>query len=303
MLHLDDLDIKIIKELDSPSSPQWNVRESYANISRKLGVDEETVRLRMKRLKERGFLPAWRLMVNPLLLDQEAVSFELEVDVEERKARAVSQIKLVDGVTKIIDFRGKGLLVSLCSEEESLSRKIQLIESICGSPKSAIWKSRFSPPKVRMKKIDWKIVNAIREDPRMDLDDIAKLLGVSLRTVQRRLSAMKEGKAIYLSSSPKVDAVGGLMSCFLVFCPDHPKKKAVDNAIHSNFNRIGHSDFSPEDYSIFGRHCENPAEADRVLEKLKAFDGVQDARMQIMQEVILVQDWLKNEIDRRISAQ
>ncbi len=202
-------------------------------------------------------------------------------------------------MTKIIDFRGTGLLVSVWSEKESLPRKIQLIESICGSPKSAVWKSRFPQPDVRMRKVDWRIVNAMKDDARLDLDDVAESLGVSTRTVQRRLSAMEEGKAVYLAGAAQVDAVGGLMSCFLVFCPDRAKKGAVDDVIHSNITRIGHSDFSPEEYSIFGRHSENPADADRVLEKLKAIEGVEDAKMHIMDKLILVHDWLNSEIDRR----
>ncbi|HZW56029.1 MAG TPA: Lrp/AsnC family transcriptional regulator [Nitrososphaerales archaeon] len=304
MLHLDDLDVKIIRELGSPSSPQWNLRESYANISRKLGVDEETVRLRVKRVKERGFLPAWRLMVNPNLLNLRAVTVELDVDgAEEGKEKAISQLELVDGVTKIIDFNGKGLLVTVYSEKkdddgELLSRRIRLIESICGSQKLTMFESRFPRPDVRMRKIDWQIVGALREDARQDLEDVAVSLRVSARTVQRRLSAMREGKAVYLSGAPNVGAAGGLMCCFLVFSPDRMKKRAVDHAIHSDFNRIGTLDTSPEEYSVFGRHCENLADADNVLEKLRAIDGVQNTRMHIMKKLILVQDWLWHEIDR-----
>jgi len=54
----DDLDVRIIKELASPASPQWNVKQTYSNIARRLGVDEETVRRRLKRAEERGVIPA-----------------------------------------------------------------------------------------------------------------------------------------------------------------------------------------------------------------------------------------------------
>lgn len=81
----------------------------------------------------------------------------MEVDEEEKKAKAISQIKLVDGVTRIFDYRGKDLLVTLYSEEGSLSRKIQLIESICGKSKSVLWKSRFPRPGVGMRKIDGRL--------------------------------------------------------------------------------------------------------------------------------------------------
>ncbi len=49
VLNLDDLDMRIIRELGGSRPTQWNVRESYSNIARKLGVDEETVRMRVNR--------------------------------------------------------------------------------------------------------------------------------------------------------------------------------------------------------------------------------------------------------------
>lgn len=302
MLHLDDLDVKIIRELGSPSSPQWNVRESYANVSRKLGVDEETVRMRVKRAMERGFLPPWRLTINPRLLGCDTVSLELEVVKEEKKTEVVSQLKLVDGVTRILDYRGKGLLVTLSSEEESLPRRIRLIESICGSSKSVMWKSKFPRPEMRMKMIDWRIVNAMKDDARMDLHSVAKSLGVSTRTVQRRLAAMTEGKAVYLVGEPNVENLGGLLCCFVVFCPDHLRKREVDNEIRSKFSRLGISDMSPEEHTIFGMPCQNLAEADRALDSLKSIEGVEEAGMRIMKQAILVQDWLKSETEKRASG-
>lgn len=303
MHRLDELDMRIIRELGSPTSPPWNVRLSYADISRRLGVDEETVRLRVKRARERGAFPTWQLMINPHLLGCDAVTLELEVEAEERKARAISQIKLVDGVTKIHDYRGKGVQVALYSEPgESLARKIRLIESICGSPTSAQWTSRFPEPSMLMTRTDWKIVRALREDPGRDLAEVATSVGTTPRTVQRRLSKMREGEAIFLSGDPHVGAVAGLICCFVVFCPDARSKRSVDAHIRADFSRVGHIDSSSEDYSIIGMPCENLTEADRALGKLKTMAGVQEADMRIMQNFILVQDWLSSEIERRIAA-
>lgn len=301
LYHLDDLDMKIIREIDSPNSPSWNVRVSYADISRKLGVDEETIRLRVKRAREHGAFPTLRLMVNPRLLDRKAVSLEVEVDAEEEKAMAVSKLRRVEGVTKIIVYRGKGLQVTVYVQETgSLTRQINSIESICGSSKSAMWTSRFPRPSVRMRKVDWKIVQALSAEAGRDLDEVATSLRVSARTVQRRLSVMTEGKAVFLSGAPNVDSVGGVTCCFVVHCPDGRSKRSLDATIRSDFSRVGHIDTSPEDYSAFGVPCENLAEADKVLARLRAADGVQDAGMRIMNEVILVQDWLNGEIERRI---
>lgn len=295
--------MRIIRELDSPKSPPWNLRISYADISRKLGVDEETIRLRVKRARERGAFPTWQLMINPQILGCDMVSVELDVDAEETKAKVISQIRLVDGVTKIHDYHGKGIQVCLYSEPgEPLSRKIRLIESICGSSASARWTSRFPEPSMRMRKTDWRIVKALREDPGRDLADVATSVGTTHRTIQRRLSKMREGKAIFLSGDPHVGAVTGLVCCFVVFCPDARSKRAVDARIRADFKRMGHIDSSPDDYSIIGMPCENLAEADRALGKLRTMTGVKDADMRIMRDLILVPDWLASEVDRRIAA-
>jgi DNA-binding Lrp family transcriptional regulator len=80
MQQLDDLDVRIFREFNNPGSPQWNLRESFTAIARRLGVDEETVRLRVGRLRKRGVVPAWRVAVNPRLLGYEETGLDLEVE-------------------------------------------------------------------------------------------------------------------------------------------------------------------------------------------------------------------------------
>ena len=83
---------------------------------------------------------------------------------------------------------------------------------------------------------------------------------------------------------------------------DPRKKRAADYVIHSTFNRIGSSDTSPEQFSTFGISCQNYSEADRVTEELEAIDGVKSVRMRVLKDIIVVQDWIGNEIEKRISA-
>jgi DNA-binding Lrp family transcriptional regulator len=303
LLNLDDLDLKIIRELGGSNPPKWNVRESYSAISRKLGVDEETVRTRVNRARERGFLPRWHVMVNPLLIGCREAILNLEVMDESRTPESISKITGVDGVYAVTDFRGKELGVMLYYEgKDSLSSRVSEIESICGSQSMALWDCPFPRPDLQMKALDWKVIDAMREDAWADLDLVAKSIGTSTRTVQRRLSAMIEGRAVYLSRPPNVDAVGGLMCNYLISFTDPEKKRAADYAIHSNFSRIGASDTSSDNYSMFGISCQNFSEADEVARRLEAIDGVQSARMRIMRQAVVVQDWLRARIETRIRA-
>ena len=90
------------------------------------------------------------------------------------------------------------------------------------------------------------------------------------------------------------------MCNFLVLFSDSDKKRAADYEIHSAFDRIGAFDSSSEQFSVFGISCENFAEADKVTERLRSIDGVQNVRMRIMKDVIVLQDWIKEQIDMRL---
>jgi DNA-binding Lrp family transcriptional regulator len=115
---------QVLRELTSPASFQWNVRESCARIAKKLGIDEETVRLAVKRAKDSGFVEKWRIFLNPDLLGQKAGAIQVEVNAVS-KVHGISQIRLIDGVVVIFDFHDKGLRVIFNFEtDQALERKL-----------------------------------------------------------------------------------------------------------------------------------------------------------------------------------
>jgi DNA-binding Lrp family transcriptional regulator len=300
MHRLDDLDVRIIKELGSPSSTNWNVRETYSNIARRIGVDEETVRRRLKRAEELGSVSGWRMMVNPHLIGCEAASLDLDVEDEMNKGRAIAAVRRVDGVIKILDFRGRGLQVTLYYQNsDAMRRKIELIGSICGSSRPTVWELVFPRVDVRMTGTDWEIVDAMLEDARKSLEDVSQSKGVSVRTVERRLKGITEGRAVYLQGAPNFRMFAGLSCVFLVFCTDRKKKSVVDKLVLSKLHRTELANTSSQQYSTFVTAYDNLSQADDTANWIGSLDGVNSVKMGIMRELIVVQDWLRDEIRKR----
>lgn len=296
----DSLQARILRELISPSSPQWNVRQSYASVARKLGVDEETVRIRVKHAQESGFLLGWELVLNPHAIHRESASMLLEVDDMDRKPAVISQIRLLEGVIFIFDFYERDLQVVLFYEnEQELARKVQLIGLICRSTTSTYWKNEFPPSDFTLRRTDWQIVKALRSDPRKSISDIAKEVKISARTVKRRLTLMEDARAFYLHPKVNVKKSPGMTYHFLVSSQDG-KKSRVDQVLRSKLAGVVYVDTAAKQYSVFATFCSNISEAEETRRWIMSLEGVRDVRMHMMKEMIPAHDWFNEKIEKHI---
>ena len=297
MLPLDDLDVRILREVNCPDCPQWNVRESFTAIGRRVGVDEETVRLRVLRLRDRGVLPALRISINPRLLGLEEMGLDLEVAGTAAKTAVLSLLRSLPGITQVADFQGPGALAVLWHDDvDAVTWLRKQIDPVGAWTLRASWTTPFPDPTIKMRSVDWRILASMRDDARKDLRTVASTARTTVRTVHRRLSAMTEGKAAFVVGMPDPSRVVGLLCNYLVHCPDSAGKRAADSVVLREFTRIGTFDTGPEEYSIFGMVCENLSRAEETLAQLRSLYGVVTVRLGIVREIFSVDDWLDSRL-------
>lgn len=140
------------------------------------------------------------------------------------------------------------------------------------------------------------------KDARRSLKGVSESVGVSVRTVERRLNMMSEGRAVYLQGTPNFKAFAGLSCVFLLFCPDRQEKRTVDQAILSKVKRIELANTYSRKYSTFVMLFDNLAVADDFIEWIRNLKCVESVSMGIMKELIVVQNWLQEEIVKRMLA-
>lgn len=303
MTELDELDLKIVREVGGSEANRWKARRSYSAISRAIDVDEETIRLRLLRLRERGLLPSWRLLVNPVLLECREALVGASVANETQKEAVLHRLHSLEGVHTVKDYRGRDVEVVLYYPNESaLDDLKQSVETICGASSSTVWRLPVKPTTVKMRRTDWRILAELQEDAWRDLKDVAEALGVSVRTVQRRISALVDGSAVHLAGVPKFEAIPGLVCNFIVTFSDSANKHEADRLILATLPNIGASYTSPARMSAFGIACSNYHDADSATATITAVPGVESVRMRIGKEVVAVSNWLKTMVDRRATG-
>ena len=305
---MDALDTRIIRELTGPDgSYQWNVRQSLSKIARKLEVDEETIRRRIKRVGDSGLLKGSELIVNPYLLSREPVRMLLKTPYsEESKRSAISQIQLVDGVLLIVDMHGDTLQVLMfCESEEAVSRRTKLISSILDAKDPIILRNLeglgFLHPNTKVQKTDWLILKSMRKDPRKSAQQVAKEIDVSKRTVERRINVMVENNAFFHMFNLDFRKSDGVTCSTIVSYKDQRTKARLDKIIEARLVRIIFSATAANMVSQFNFVCHNVAETESTVNWIRELDGVSKASLGIVKEYILVSDWLDNEIERMIA--
>ncbi|HLF06883.1 MAG TPA: hypothetical protein VI893_06920 [Thermoplasmata archaeon] len=266
-----------------------------------LDIDEETVRSRLKHMNSVRFLRGWQLILNPALLGREAAIVELSVGDSESKPEVISRLRLLEGVTLIDDLYGRELAVSTMYESpSSLERQVRLFASLCGVPTPISWKLGFPHCTVTPTLTEWRIMQTLRKDGRGRLSDVARTLRLSTRTVKRRMVNLVDGNAFYLDPVLDLGNVGGVRCRFWV-TSEASWKQAVDKTILSGLQRIIWTHTAPQEYSLFVAHLSNVSEVQERLRWMKQLAGVREVRAAIEVEHIHVQEWVRGEIEKRIS--
>jgi len=278
----------------------WNTKKSYTEIASKLGVDEETVRNRIKHLRDSGFLLGYRIVPNPALLGRAFASLHIEFKDRDSKQAAIPRLARTGGVINIGSTYDKSVLVTLFADENQDFQKLIADVGIDGQV-SQVPRLGLRTTSYRMTRLDWEIVSLMLRDAERKLDEIAKQLKVSTRTVKRRLNMMMDEAAIFAMPIVDLRKTEGI-SYQLRVQVEPDKKSQVEKQVTSKIGNVVFRASDSQNGSIFGFTGANVAEGNEILEWVKDQPGVESATMNIAEKVVHAFDWLEGEVAKRIPA-
>jgi DNA-binding Lrp family transcriptional regulator len=278
------------------SPGRWNVRKSYVDIARNLGVDEETVRNRLKRLKESGFLVGWRLIPNPSLFGRSSVMQHLTFESPATKEEAISRLKQMDGVVVVASLYGADLLITLFDDmERTASKRLATLRS---KSEPAEWQGmRLPPTPFKMTPTDWRILRLMLRNAERSVAEVAAEVKVSVRTVKRRLDTMMADAAIFIV--PTIDQAKSTgVSYQVIVESEEGQKSEVDRLVTSRIENLVFKAADSSNTLIYGFSGKNVAEGRELLDWLTKQPGVESVRINIVERVVYVFDWLERETGR-----
>ena len=291
---MDELDVKILRSLISEravSPSNASVKLSLRGIAGRLGADDMTVRYRYKKLQESGVMSIWSLLVNPTFFGYGVAEVKVDVQPESGKSDMVRKLKLVNEITGMVNFYGRAVsFYMIFKGDESRSRTIELISRITNAEK--ITQSRMPMPPSLTKYLtatDVAIIRSLSKDARKSTLLVAKELGLSTKTVRKRVDRLRRENTILPLPILNIASIPGIIPIYLSYVYAKKEAKAsVDREIFSHFDSsyiMG--SFADQDVGNIVIGAPTMADVPKTLQWAKSQPGIATARVDIATETFM----------------
>ncbi len=253
----------------------------------------------MTRLVDNGFIRSFEI-----LFDREALGFAQAVcnirvrsnsetnPVRERllKARGVTEVLTFIGgiIVAYVSYRNQSQLEEILLEMGSIQGVADLDYEV--SPKTA------SP--VPLDRSDWEIVRELNHQARRETVDVAKAIGVSSRTVQRRLLFLARKGLVRFGVQVDVSKAKDLFPYTLMIRlqPGSSKPKILGNVKHAVPN-VWRTLRSVDPFLLtLASSAERLSDLDRDVESIRTTQGVQAVSVLFNTSDSINESWLDSAI-------
>jgi DNA-binding Lrp family transcriptional regulator len=303
---MDELDVKIIRSLISEravSPSNASVKLSLRAVATRLGADDMTVRYRYKRLIDSGCMPVWSLLVNPAFFGYRVTDVMVDVQPESAKPDMIRKLKLVNEITGMVNFYGRAIsLFAIYNGDESRSRTIELISRITNAER--ITQSRIPMPQSMTKnlsEVDMAIIRSLSNDARKSSTLVAKELGLSSKTVRKRVDRLRKENTILPLPVLNMASIPGLIPIYLSYVYSNSDvKTSVDREIISHFDTgYINGSFADPDIGNVVIGAYTMSDVPKVLEWAKSLHGIASARVDIATETFMFPEKLIEMLEMR----
>jgi DNA-binding Lrp family transcriptional regulator len=282
-------------------------RTSYRSIGSLNGLTSKIVKARVKNMMRSGIIEKFVVRVNPggfgyrtanvLVVRNNGISKE---DISKR-------VEQFGDLAFHAHHMGRTSLASFIIKESLDDKAVQSLNDFI---KPAIVKMisilelavSADPSETDLRIIKCLLLSGIR----MEISEIAKELGISERTITRRLDRMKEGRLLDFSLQRDPAFMIGYIQFIIVINVEKSHYRNVYEQMYTEFQeRILYrpSIIDPNDLLIFVLFGENVFTVDSVLTKVDSFEGVKNADVYIRTKLQYYNDWIIREIDDRLLTQ
>lgn len=205
---MDDVDFKLIKEL------RVNSRATYRELADELGLSVNSVHKRVQALIDLGIIKQFTVFLTSKALPQVVVRVCGRSDVASID-EAVIRLGNNPNTSRVVVSSGNSLhVVGFLSDISEINRYANFViqEGQITDPTIRLIDSpqRQGESGASLTDTDYRIIASLQDNCRKQIVDVAAELGISAKTVRRRLNRMEENGLIHFGVKYDHASLGGI---------------------------------------------------------------------------------------------
>jgi DNA-binding Lrp family transcriptional regulator len=278
------------------------------SIGSSVGLTSKSVKARVDAMKSTGVIEKFVAKVNPAAL---GYGLGCMLIVREHSAHTddiIRRLNLLGDVS--IHSRCMGGVSTFClAIKEGHEDKLDLLRD---SLKPATVHFMFTSPsyysgnKHELSETDLRIIKCLLSNPRMESNDIAKKISISSRTVNRRLTRMKDNNTLkfFIQCNP-VSTLGYIQFVLVVNSDDKSFNSQIVEHIYGDLkdNILCQPPIiDPDNIITLILFSKDIFTADRILKEVESLTGVNRVELFILTGSNSYDEWELREIDRRLNS-
>jgi DNA-binding Lrp family transcriptional regulator len=280
-------------------------RVSPLAIGRKLGLDEKTVRVRVKKMEDDGFIKYYQAVPNLALFGIKVVSsYRLEAVNITTKLRVVENVQQIPFVMEATDYLGQSVALTIAgassNEIEQITRQIvnrfELSKIFLGTIQ--VRQPRFSP-----ERLDWQIFQKLRYDALCSIKQLARELSITPRMAEYRIAKLLNSGDLSIRAVINSQKQEGLIFYELEMLVEEAKQfgvvKRLSETYHEKLWSIHTSSGGALRANLFGFTLAEPEDA---VVKALGLEGVKACTLLIFKETVEPKrpNWIDDLIEQKI---
>lgn len=275
-------------------------------FARELKLSPETAKNRVRRMEKDGLIQAFEIYPNLALLGLQRSSYMFQVSDVSAKNRGLRDLDAIEGVGSVENFLGPqvGLEIFHRTPAER-ERRVQLVCRFLGGATALAYVPQASlPVKEPLSRLDWRIIQALRHRANRPLPNVAKELGVSARTVRRRVDDMWEQGSFDTTVQLDVSKITNHLLCnfHIRFQAEHDPKAV--QSFYRAFDSQWAYCWAPPDRNVAnlvaGLVFNSPVEVEAALQRVLQIPGVASVEPYVTTSYVSHEGWLDDAIAMKI---
>jgi DNA-binding Lrp family transcriptional regulator len=313
-LFLDEKDLKIIRILSN------DCRESFMSIGSAIGMTSKSVKARVDRMISTGVIEKFVLKVNPVALGYGVGCMLIVREHTANSEDIMNRLNLVGDVS--IHSKCMGGISTFClAIKEGQEDKLRLLlDSLKPASVRIMFTSKLSHSsststsrltssnmnkRYELSETDLRIIKCLISNPRMEMNDIARETSISGRTVNRRLTKLKDDNVLkfFVLCNP-VHTVGYIQFALIVNTADRSSYHQIVGRIYEHLGenilfQLPVTD--PDNVVTFLLFSQDIFAADGILKKVESFDGVKRVELFVLTDTTSYDEWVLREINKKLN--